>query len=462
MPLLSSVLSDAASSPGARAARPEPADWLNYENAVGFPTTNQVRTFPDFLVISPGRAGTTWIAANLNRHPRILIPPEKEVLYFDWEWRRHSIKWYCSRFAREPKYLAGDVSPTYALLPSIAIRHIHATKPNLKIVMLLRDPLARAWSHLKHTCTNGEANFVGRAGSVKGIGTDDLVGNLVHDFTLSSGDYESILRRWTVQFSKEQFHIAFFEDAIAMPDKYFAGLFAFLGLRREPFPDVVRARVNQSEDFAPPPSLLGWMESLYSGERRQSLERYLKHAFDLTPPWPNSWTHVASGSRRLLPDTVAGRVIELEQGIFWDIEEPQRQPCVEGQRPRGRSARFVGDLLRMCNPAHFSSETKLRNHGISVEDLRLIHELDRLAELAATQSIADAVPQFLYTYKKYNVIRFGPLRVAIAQDLGPIDLHNILTNAKYQPPADKVIVAHDYLRLESAIDEYAAGGDRRK
>ena len=45
-----------------------------------------------------------------------------------------------------------------------------------------------------------------------------------------------------------------------------------------------------------------------------------------------------------------------------------------------RSAQFLGDLLRTRDPASFSAEYKLRDHGTSLEDLRLVHELDRFAE----------------------------------------------------------------------------------
>ena len=52
---------------------------------------------PDFLVLSPPRTGTTWLARALNAHKDIFIPPDKEVRYFDVGWKFSDIAYYRSR-----------------------------------------------------------------------------------------------------------------------------------------------------------------------------------------------------------------------------------------------------------------------------------------------------------------------------------------------------------------------------
>jgi hypothetical protein len=349
-------------------ARLDPTDWLTYRRTIGLPTIDQRRSLPDFLVISPAKTATTWLAVNLNRHPRILVPAEKEVRYFDLRWRHRSIDWYCSRFTRESGRLACDVSPSYALLPSFAIEHVHSIMPDLKIMLLLRDLPSRAWSHLKHTRVHGEANFVGRAGRIDDVEFDDLISNLVHDYTFSTNDYEGIIRRWLKWFPKEQFHIAFFEDAVTTPKRYFARLFAFLGVDAETWLELEEMPVNEGDPSPAPAALAEWMEAIYT-ERRRSLARYLKQTFNLTPPWPNVPIKIASTRPRPLPNLVAHRAVEFDRGLFWDVEDKQVG-----------SAQFLGDLLRTRDPASFSAEYKLRDHGTSLEDLRLVHELDRFAE----------------------------------------------------------------------------------
>lgn len=38
---------------------------------------------PDFICIGMQKAGTTWLAANLSKHPAVWVPPIKEIHYFD-------------------------------------------------------------------------------------------------------------------------------------------------------------------------------------------------------------------------------------------------------------------------------------------------------------------------------------------------------------------------------------------
>jgi len=339
---------------------------------------------PDFLVVSPPKSGTSWLAANLSRHPHILVPLEKEVRYFDKQWRHFSLEWCCQRFVRGPEQLAADVSPTYALLPDLAIKHIRSLKPDLKFVVLLRDLPARAWSHLKHMRVHGEANFEGRAGSVESAQHNDLIWNLVDDYSLSASDYEGMLRRWLRWFPKEQFHVAFFEDAVAAPERYFAQLFAFLGVERELCREFVLGEVNEGPDSPPTADNVWWMEKIYV-ERYRRLERYLKETFALTPPWPEHRTDVHNDGPKPLPGRVAGRTVALDKGLFWHAEEGQKLAPSGGRTrsPAALPAQFVGDLLRSSEPAYFAAEAKLRQHGLSLEDLRLIHQLDRIAEIEA-------------------------------------------------------------------------------
>ena len=61
-------------------------------------------------------------------------------------------------------------------------------------------------------------------------------------------------------------------------------------------------------------------------------------------------------------------------------------------------------------------------------------------------------PELLYEYKGYNIVRARGLYVAVAQDAGPVDVGDVLTNVAPRPPADKFMIAHDAASLETAID----------
>ena len=74
------------------------------------------------------------------------------------------------------------------------IRQVHACFPHLKLVFLLREPCARAWSHARHMQQYREANFNDEP-IVEPTETDWRE-NFRHDWTAASGDYLGQLRRW--------------------------------------------------------------------------------------------------------------------------------------------------------------------------------------------------------------------------------------------------------------------------
>jgi hypothetical protein len=65
-----------------------------------------------------------------------------------------------------------------------------------------------------------------------------------------------------------------------------------------------------------------------------------------------------------------------------------------------------------------------------------------------TQIEADAAPRLLYSEGIYNVVRVGDLYVAVSQQLGPLDVRDVLQNRGPRPPAQKFLVAHDISRLK--------------
>ena len=53
---------------------------------------------PDFLIISPPKTGSTWLASNLSRHREIFLPPHKELKYLSCFFRSLDLRWYLNHF----------------------------------------------------------------------------------------------------------------------------------------------------------------------------------------------------------------------------------------------------------------------------------------------------------------------------------------------------------------------------
>ena len=121
-------------------------------NKIGFLRNNLLTlketptNFPNFLGIGAQKAGTTWLYKNLRKHPQLYLPETKEIHYFDWYFYK-SIKWYCKYFKSAKKtQITGEINPCYSVLSERKIKLIHKINPKLKIILLLRNPIERAWS----------------------------------------------------------------------------------------------------------------------------------------------------------------------------------------------------------------------------------------------------------------------------------------------------------------------------
>lgn len=183
---------------------------------------------PDFLVVSPPKTGSTWLADNLRRHPGLYVPPVKELKYFSSFFKWLGPDWYLDQFAPGVGRVKGEASPSYAGLPAGRIRHLRSVWPDLKLVFLMRDPVGRAWSHAKHARRYGEASFRDSPGG--DATADEWRACFVHDWLTAAGDYLGQLRRWLAAFPASQVYVGFYESIAAAPEALLRDVFAFLGV----------------------------------------------------------------------------------------------------------------------------------------------------------------------------------------------------------------------------------------
>ena len=139
---------------------------------------------PDFLIIGAHKSGTSALHRYLATHPEIAPALEKELFYFSPEsyhsWpeypgyeryrhfaradsdpaiREEALRWYHSQF-RVPlpwrRRLHFEATPCYLFYPKAAQR-IYEYRPDMKLIVLLRDPVERAYSawNMYHRFENG-------------------------------------------------------------------------------------------------------------------------------------------------------------------------------------------------------------------------------------------------------------------------------------------------------------------
>ena len=99
------------------------------------------------------KAGTTQLYAYMIKHPRVFAGAKKEVAYFSKQPDR-SVAWYRSRFPLRHRVEARygqvlEASPSYLPMPQ-ALRQMNSVLPEARVIVLLRDPVSRAFSHYQH------------------------------------------------------------------------------------------------------------------------------------------------------------------------------------------------------------------------------------------------------------------------------------------------------------------------
>lgn len=223
--------------------------------------TARVRLDPSFLVLGEMKCGTSSLYAYLSRHPQIRHPYFKEPYFFSTRYDR-GINWYRSNF---PLAIGGGVtfeSSVYYLAHPLARERIREHYPEAKLVVMVRDPIARTQSHWNHSHSKGrdplpfpealDAEPARLAGEVERLAADPSYVSYahIHHAYASRSRYADALRPWMETVPPEQLHVIASEDLFQRPHETLDELQRFLGLSVEdlsPY-EVVNSRTYERMD----------------------------------------------------------------------------------------------------------------------------------------------------------------------------------------------------------------------
>ena len=256
--------------------------------------THQARMLPGFLIVGAQRCGTTSMYRTLSQHPAILKAVlHKGVHYFDTGYD-HGLAWYQGHFPLRARAaavrratgetpLTFESSPYYLFHPLAAAR-IHRDLPGVKLLILVRDPIERAYSAHAHELARGyETEPFERAldledhrlaGQAEKIISDPGYHSHSHQHHAyrARGRYAEQLERLEGLFGRDRMHVVdsglFFDD----PEWVYDHVLTFLGLHghgypvferhnarpRSPMPEALRASL--ADYFAAwDEKLTGWL-----------------------------------------------------------------------------------------------------------------------------------------------------------------------------------------------------------
>ena len=234
------------------------------------------RSLPTYLVLGAQKAGTTSVAAWLEDHPAVVACRRKEAHYFDRHYDRGEA-WYRTLFptaaaaqataARTGAFATGDATPAYLWHPTAPGRAVGVV-PDARLVALVREPAARAFSHWRHERRAGRDTRSFGAAVAAELAAEGGPGYV------DRGRYGAQIERWQAVFPPEALLVLVSEELFADPAPGLGRLTAHLGLGPHPRPDAL-GRVNAGGDAGPdlPPEVADTIRAAVAadGERLAAL-----------------------------------------------------------------------------------------------------------------------------------------------------------------------------------------------
>ena len=198
---------------------------------------------PNFLIAGAPKCGTTSLANALRKHPDVFVPKIKEINFFhiDVYWEKGPT-WYEKHFHRAARARSiGEASPLY-MVSKTACQRIQQTIPTVKLLFLLRNPLARAHSDFWY---RKRLNFEERAflevlseearhqdeESIEKAIREAPLGHY-RPYVIYPGYYTRHLKTYLEHFPPEQVLILLFDDLVLYPRKTLDTIQGFLGVHR--------------------------------------------------------------------------------------------------------------------------------------------------------------------------------------------------------------------------------------
>lgn len=212
----------------------------------------------DFIGIGAQKAGTTWLATQLKRHPQIYMP--RGELHF-WDKPRESYDpavWF-SNFPDETK-LNGEITPAYSFLPCSQIENIYAAVPNARLFLSLRNPIDRAWSHALMRVRRHSMIF-------EDISDDWFVSHFRSDQSRFRGDYLSHINNWSKVFGRDALHLILFDEIEHSPRNVMIELSQHIGASPEFFHQIdgslLKEKVFAGLGYPLKPDLRSILQEMY-------------------------------------------------------------------------------------------------------------------------------------------------------------------------------------------------------
>jgi len=209
---------------------------------------------PNFLVVGAAKSGTTSLYHYLKQHPEIYMSPIKEPYFFSFinkepdfkgpfdEKTNETIITDLSDYEKlfenvDSEKAIGECSTSYLYFPESAM-NIKKYIPNCKIIIILRNPIERAYSHYMQSAMIGHENLSFEEAIKKEDERKKLNWRWHYYYTAQSMYYEQVKRYFDI-FGREKVRVYLFDDLKKEPLELVKKMYGFLEVDNNFVPKVI-------------------------------------------------------------------------------------------------------------------------------------------------------------------------------------------------------------------------------
>src|SRR3954451_5570439 len=281
------------------------------------PSGPNLMTLPNFLIVGAPKSGTTALARYLGDHPSVFFAAEKELHFFD----RHELSdvaWYEAHFADVgDERCIGEGTPRYMYIPE-AVDRMAELLPDARLLVILRNPVDRAYSHYWHNRSRGNEKrsfddaIRDEAEHAAGGGADDHAQVGYH--YLDRGHYQPRLERVCARYPREQVHVSLFEDLRDDAQGTYSAVCRFLGVDDTFAPPALGKQINEHRTFR---SLR--LREFVAENRR--LPKSVRNALGTFNTRSKGYPSTSLDARRRLDDLFPPEIEALGRWLGRDLDE---------------------------------------------------------------------------------------------------------------------------------------------
>lgn len=299
---------------------------------------------PDFFIVGAAKSGTTALQQILDDHPGIYMSPLKEPNFFYddvaikdlrkellaklatenaekwisdgmqgmlWTAYLRDEKLYKKIFEKATDKICGEASVSY-LYSKNAAKNIFDYNPHSKIIILLRNPSERAWSHFNMEKRMGllQNSFINEFNKHKNH-VNPVWG--IDPIFLSGGFYHNQVKRFLDVFPKDQIFICLYDDFKNNPNKTIHAILKFIGINNSEVEFIIdnkkvnEARKSVVDDILPSEGIKAKARKI---ARTLGLHTFLKNLLSR-----ENKTTLTPENKKLLAEYYAKDIQDLEKLI---------------------------------------------------------------------------------------------------------------------------------------------------